>query len=372
MSTPSPSRLPGRLGDSDSTLATDPRSDPRMLAAMEPYRLGERTSPPRISPHDTLDDRMAFSRRAESRLEALFGALLAELPPVEGVARSTRAIRRPEGRDLVLSVHRRADASVPLPGILHVHGGGMVMLGGGNAVYTRWRDELAAAGLVVVGVEFQNAVDETGHHPFPAGLDDITAAVRWVSVNRAELGISALVLQGDSGGANLALAATIRAAREAGTNLVDGVRIEGIRIDGVYASVPYISGCYEWLREHNPPELPSLAENDGYFMSNALNSILRDLYDPDRANSHNPLAWPYFATVHDVRGLPPHAISVNELDPCRDEGLAYARTLRDAGVTVVERTVPGVCHFGDELFRAALPDVYAASVRHVRDFAASL
>ena len=94
-----------------------------MLAAMEPYRLGERTSRPRISPHDTLDDRMAFSRRAESRLEALFGAFLAELPPVEGVARSTRAIRGPEGRDLVLSVHRRSDASVPLPGILHKHGG---------------------------------------------------------------------------------------------------------------------------------------------------------------------------------------------------------------------------------------------------------
>ncbi len=111
---------------------------------------------------------------------------------------------------------------------------------------------MAAAGLVVVGVEFQNAVDETGQHPFPAGLDDITAAARWVSVNRAELGISALVLQGDSGGANLALAATIRAAREARTNLVDGVRIDGVRIDGihiegihidgVYASVPSISG----------------------------------------------------------------------------------------------------------------------------------
>lgn len=362
MSTPSPSPLPGRLGNPDLTLATDPRSDPRMLAAMKPFGLGERTSPPRVSPQDSLDERIAFSRRTESRLEALFDALLAELPPVEGVARFSRVIRGPQGHDLMLSVHRPADASGPLPGILHVHGGGMVMLGGRNAVYTRWRDELAAAGLVVVGVEFQNAVDETGHHPFPAGLDDVTAATEWVSANRAELGISALVLQGDSGGANLALAATIRAGREG----------DGRRVDGVYASVPYISGRYEWLPEHNPLELPSLLENDGYFMSNALNSILRDLYDEGRANSHNPLAWPYFATVDDVRGLPPHVISVNELDPCRDEGLAYAQTLRDAGVTVLERTVLGICHFGDELFRAALPDVYAASVRHVRDFAASL
>jgi acetyl esterase len=362
MSTPSPSPLPGRLGNPDSTLVTDPRSDPRMLAAMKPFRLGERTSPPRVSPHDSLDDRMAFSRRAESRLEVLFDALMSGLPPVEGVARSTRIIRGPEGRDLALSVHRPSDVAEPLPGILHVRGGGMVMLDGSNAVYTRWRDELAAAGLVVLGVEFRNAVDETGHHPFPAGLDDVTAAAKWVSAHRTELGITTLVLQGDSGGANLALAATIRAGRAGDAGL----------IDGVYASVPYISGLYEWLPEDNPAELPSLTENDGYFMSNALNSILRDLYDPDRANSRNPLAWPYFATISDVRGLPPHAISVNELDPCRDEGLAYARTLRDAGVPVVERTVPGVCHFGDELFRGALPDVYAESVRHVRDFACGL
>ena len=362
MPTPRDSRLPGRLGDPDSTLATDPRSDPRMLAAMAPFRLGERTSPPRISPEDSLDDRIAFSRRAESRLEALFDALLAELPPVEGVARSRRTIPGPHGEELVLSVHRPADTSGPLPGILHVHGGGMVMLGGGNAVYTRWRDELAAAGLVVVGVEFHNAVDESGHHPFPAGLDDVTAAARWVSGNRAELGISTLVLQGDSGGANLALAATIRAAHEGNADL----------LDGVYAAVPYISGLYEWHAEDTPAALPSLTENDGYFMSNALNSILRDLYDPDRSHRNNPLAWPYFAGISDLRGLPPHAISVNELDPCRDEGLAYARTLRDAGVTVVERRVLGLCHFGDELFRVALPDVYAESVAHVRDFARSL
>lgn len=35
----------------------------------------------------------------------------------------------------------------------------------------------------------------------------------------------------------------------------------------------------------------------------------------------DPLAWPYHTTVDDLAGLPPHVISVNELDPLRDEGL---------------------------------------------------
>ena len=355
--------LPGRFGDPESTLATDPRSDRRMLAAMAPFRLGERTSGPRgVTPDDSLSRRMAFCLAQESRLERLFDTLLADQPPVDAITRSTRVIRGSGGNEIVLSLHRPQGAASSLPGILHLHGGGMVMLAGGNAVYSRWRDELAASGLVVVGVEFRNAVDAEGHHPFPAGLDDVTSALRWVAAHRGPLGISTLVLQGDSGGANLALAATIRAGRDGDRGL----------IDGVYASVPYISGLYEWLPADNPPELPSLTENDGYFMSNALNSVLRDLYDVDRAHRRDPLAWPYFATVDDLRGLPPHAISVNELDPCRDEGLDFARTLRAAGVPVLERMVPGVCHFGDELFRAAMPDVYAASVRHVRDFAASL
>ena len=362
MPTPSHFPLPGRLGDPDSALASDPRSDPRMLAAMAPFGLGERTSPPRVAPSDPLEARVAFCRRAESRLETLFDALLADLPAIEGVARSTRVIRAADGNDIVLSIHRPEGAEGLLPGILHLHGGGMVMLSGGNAVYTRWRDELALSGLVVVGVEFRNAVSAEGLHPFPAGLDDVTSSLHFVASNKAQLGISTIVLQGDSGGANLALAATIRAGKD-GTSGV---------IDGVYASVPFISGLYEWLSADNPPELPSLTENDGYFMSNALNSILRDLYDLNRGNRQNPLAWPYFATVDDLRGLPPHIISVNELDPCRDEGLAYARTLQSAGVQVVERMVRGVCHFGDELFRAAMPDIYAASVRHVHDFAHGL
>ncbi len=359
MSTPPYSPLPGRLGDPHSSLATDPRSDPRMLAAMAPFRLGERTREPRVTPNAPLEERIAFCRGVESSLETVFARLLADLPPIEGVSRSRREIRGGDGNDIRLMLHRPVDAAGELPGVLHLHGGGMVMFNGGNAVYSRWRDELASAGLAVVGVEFRNAVGEDGLRPFPAGLDDATSALSWVAAHRADLGISRLILQGDSGGANLALATAIRAGRS-GTAGV---------IDGVYASVPYISGLYEWNAADNPAELPSLTENDGYFMSNAINSILRGLYDVDRADRRNPLAWPYFASVEDLRGLPPHVISVNELDPCRDEGIAYARTLRAAGVTVVERTVRGVCHFGDELFRAAMPDVYAASVEHVSEFA---
>ena len=101
----------------------------------------------------------------------------------------------------------------------------------------------------------------------------------------------------------------------------------------------------------------------------SLFGVLASVYDPGGDHVHNPLCWPYYATQDDVKGLPPHVISVNELDPLRDEGLAYYRTLLAAGVSAVSRTVNGTCHAGDVLFRGSLPDVYAASIRDIKGFA---
>jgi acetyl esterase len=96
------------------------------------------------------------------------------------------------------------------------------------------------------------------------------------------------------------------------------------------------------------------------------------LYDPESAHSHDPTCWAGVATDEDVSGMPPHVISVNELDPLRDEGLDYYRRLLRAGVPAVGRMIAGTCHGGDLLFPGAMPDVYAASLRDVSGFAKSL
>lgn len=76
--------------------------------------------------------------------------------------------------------------------------------------------------------------------------------------------------------------------------------------------------------------------------------------------------------MEDLQGLPPHVISVNELDPLRDEGLAFHRRLVAAGVSSVARTVIGTSHAGDMIFEAAMPEVTAATVRDILGFARSL
>jgi len=207
-------------------------------------------------------------------------------------------------------------------------------------------------------VEYRNGGGRLGPHPFPAGLNDCASAVKWVDQNRSSLNISNIVISGESGGGNLSLATTLQAKQDGWLDV----------IDGVYAMCPYISGVYA-----NPPvELPSLFENDGYMLDMNTMSALVTVYDPSGENLENPLAWPYYATTEELAGLPPHVISVNELDPLRDEGLAYYRKLLAAGVPTIGRTAHGTPHGGDAGFPDQAPEVYADAVRAVTGFAGSL
>ena len=70
--------------------------------------------------------------------------------------------------------------------------------------------------------------------------------------------------------------------------------------------------------------------------------------------------------------MPPHVISVNELDPLRDEGLQYYRRLRACRGSAVGRMVAGTCHGGDLLMPHVMPEVFDASIRDVSGFAKSL
>ena len=260
---------------------------------------------------------------------------------------------------------------------------------------------MAAEGLIVVGVEFTNCAGADGLNVFPAGLDDCSAGLKWTAENKDKLGISKIIVAGESGGGNLSISTTM--ANKA-------------LVDGTYAMCPYIAGdsshpdaaiCFpppahththaravtrvptgqggngcqtfpvtayrHWLGdlhyEKPPPELKSLIENDGIFLDLAMFVPLGMLYT-DGDNATNPLAWPYYATAADLQGMPPITISVNECDPLRDEGVAFGKKLVEAGVEAMTRCVMGTSHAGDLMSgRGPIQD---ATMRDIKAFAESL
>ena len=238
---------PGRLGDPNRSLRDDPRADPRMVAAFATLGAEGHPEPTPVTADDPFEAQLEHAAVAEVGFEGLMAAMVEGVPPVAGVTSQTTTITGPAGDELHLYVHRPADVDGPLPCIYHVHGGGMVLIRAANAVYQRLRDELAASGLVVVGVEFRNGGGALGNHPYPAGLEDCAAGLRWVSDHLDELGGSHVVVMGESGGANLALALTHKAKQEGWFDV----------ISGVYAQCPYISN--EWA---DPPAPAGLARRE--------------------------------------------------------------------------------------------------------------
>jgi acetyl esterase/lipase len=357
-------RQEGRLGDPTIELRDDPRLHPRLLAALAAFGLdGHAAGPPmdRSAPPEAIAE---FVGQVHTGFEGLYAALPNEWPDeaTSGVTHRTETVQGVDGNEIPLHIYRPAGADGPLPGTVYIHGGGMTILDAHNRVHQQWSEDLAASGMVVVTVGFRNAWTPEGANPFPAGLNDCSSALDWIHEHRDELGMTTLVLQGESGGANLVLATALKAKREG--------RLD--RIDGVYAMVPYISGGYGWDTERKLRELPSMVENEGHYINCAMMDMLVAVYDPTGENAENPLCWPYFATEADVEGMPPHVVSVNELDPLRDEGIAYFRLLQRAGVPVVGRVNLGLTHAADMSFRQAVVDAYKAAVRDIRGFAGSL
>ena len=350
--------LPGRLGNPGCDIKDDPRADPRMIAAMAALGMDVAPPPTPVTAASTIGEILAYCIEAEVGFDALGAVVVADTPPVSGVTSYTEVIKGVDGNDINLYVHRPDAVDGPLPCVVHTHGGGMAILKAANPNYVRWRDDLAATGMVVIGVEFRNAAGALGPHPFPAGLNDCASGAQWAIANRDALGVSKVIISGESGGGNLSIATALKAKQDGWLG----------DIAGVYAQCPYISNAYA----EPIAELTSLFENDDYFLNVENMAALAKIYDPDGSNATNPLAWPMHADSSELEGLPPHVISVNQLDPLRDEGLVYYRKLLDAGVSAVSRTVNGTCHAGDCLFLDAMPDVWHATIRDIKGFANSV
>lgn len=353
----SSSHLPGRLGNPNSTLETDRRADPRIVQAIEMMGgLAPGVDP--VKADASYEEALAYSVAFEKAGEPGNDALRAALPDWPTVTTTTEVIEGVDGNDIKLFIHKPRDLNGQVPCVYHTHGGGMVVMSAEDPGFIKLRNDLAARGVVAIGVEFRNGGGRLGPHPFPAGLNDCASGLKWVHAHKKDLGIGKIVASGESGGGNLCIATTLKAKQEGWLD----------HIDGVYAMCPYISGQYA----DRPSSLGSLIENDGYMLDMNQMAALVQVYDPSGDNAQNPLAWPLHASQSDLIGLPPHIISVNELDPLRDEGLEFFRKLLAAGVRAVGRTANGTPHAGDQVFGDVVPELYSDLVGSITGFAKGL
>lgn len=348
--------LPGRLGNKDLTVNEDKRINKNLLKAMIKAGLDGVPPSPTVNYISTRQEIQDYNNNLEPKYQGVFEDIFSAVKLPEGLVNQTETIKGEDNNEIKLYITRPEIISGDLPGILHIHGGGMAIMTANDPNYIYWRHKLASTGLVVVGVEFRNTAGILGEHPFPAGLNDCISSLKWVYENKKKLGISKIIVSGESGGGNLSIATGLKAKED---GIID-------YIDGIYAQCPYISNLYN----KGENELKSLIENNAYFLRTDDLGLTASIYDG--IESKNPLAWPYHANKIQLQGLPPHVITVNELDPLRDEGIIFSEKLKHAGVNVRMKIIKGTVHAAENIFPLDIPIIHNQAIEDIKNFSYNL
>lgn len=248
---------------------------------------------------------------------ALMAAMpsMARVVEIDAIADRTIAA---DGHDIPIRVYTPPGEG-PFPILVWFHGGGWV-LGSIEQSDPVARALCKGAGCVTVSVEYRLAPE----HPFPAGLDDCMAALRWTVEHAAELGGdgSRVAVGGDSAGGNLAAAACLVARDEGGPDL-----------------------CFQLLvypvTDFDTTTRSMVDNAEGFMLTTEAMQWFYDHYTQPSQRGE-PLAAPLRAP--DLAGLPPALVITAEFDPLRDEGEAYGRRLAEAGVPTTVSRYDGMIH----------------------------
>jgi acetyl esterase/lipase len=243
---------------------------------------------------------------------------------VAGIVSSDHLVPGPDdGADVLVRVYA-PDGPSPAggrPALLDIHGGGFTS-GSIEMEHGFCASVVRRLGIVAATVEYRLAPE----HPFPAGIEDCYAALRWLHEAAGELEVdrTRVGVAGQSAGGGLA-AGTALLARDRGDPPL----------------------CFQFL---GIPELDHRLETasmsafiDTPMWSRPQAIVSWERYlGPDHAGDVSPYASP--AIAPDLNELPPAYVTTMEFDPLRDEGILYALRLMEAGVHVELHSYPGTFH----------------------------
>lgn len=261
--------------------------------------------------------------RSTPDIMAMMGITLAT---DERVTVANSEIPGPDGApDVGVRIYSPRASPAPAPMMVYFHGGAFII----GDLYTEEHRCLRLAadgGCVVVSVDYRLAPE----NPFPAGVEDCYAALRYATAHARELGGDAdrIAVGGASAGGALA-AAVAQMARDRGAPpLVLQMLI-----------YPVIDDRMDTHSMRSFTSTPVWTSGSTAQMWDSYLGVPRDYV--------SNYAAPGRAT--DLSDLPPAYVMTAELDPLRDEGISYAQRLLQAGVPTEMHCFAGACHGFDLL-----------------------
>ncbi|NLN07639.1 MAG: alpha/beta hydrolase [Firmicutes bacterium] len=256
-----------------------------------------------------------------NRTREITRKMFAELPRGAEPPAAVETVPAGEGRSAVtVHISRPPKQAGPLPGVLHIHGGGYVL--GFAAMDDPLCQRIAReVNCVVVSVDYRLAPE----HPYPAALEDCYAALEWMAANAAGLGIDPerLAVTGASAGGGLTVATALLARDRKGPVL------------------KFMAPLCPMLDNTNttPSSMKfwTVASGTGNLTKKTWQLYLGAAKDPVP-----PYAVP--AKAEDLSGLPATFTFVGGLDLFRDETINFVAGLARAKVPVEFHLYPGCFH----------------------------
>jgi acetyl esterase/lipase len=226
------------------------------------------------------------------------------------------------GGEMSVRILRPKGAHGTLPVILYIHGAGWVF---GNAhTHDRLIRELAdGTGAAVVFPNYSLSPEAR----YPTAINEIYAVLEWIVQVGPEIGLdsSRIAVAGDSVGGNMTAAITLMAKQLSGPELAAQVLF-----------YPVTDANFDTDSYHQFAE--------GYFLRRDAMQWFWDQYTTDENQRNQITASPLRATTDELAGLPKALVITGEADVLRDEGEAYGRKLRQAGVEVTATRYQGIIH----------------------------
>ncbi len=213
-----------------------------------------------------------------------------------------------------------------LPVLVYFHGGGWV-IGDLDTHDTLCRELANGSGSAVVAVDYRMGPENR----FPAAVDDCLAATRWVHDNAASLGLDAsrLAVGGDSAGGNLAAVVSILARDSASAGITANAENTGTAAK----SATTLPIAFQLLiypsTDMRRVSASHQTNGQGYVLTADTIAYFQGHYTGDEAKYLDWRASPLLCD--NLANLPPAFVMTAGYDPLRDEGLAYAQRLTEAG-----------------------------------------
>jgi acetyl esterase len=227
-----------------------------------------------------------------------------------------------DGRTVKLYIMKPEQVSGK-PGVLLFIHGGVWIIGNFQNHQRLLRDLVVGSGQIGVFVEYTPLPAAK----FPTQLEECYAALKWVAEHAGEFGADGtrIAVAGNSVGGNMAAALPLMSKDRKGPK----ISYQALLIPATDARIDT-----ESYHEYGT----------GRFLARAFMKYGWDLYAPDAKTRDNPYVSPLRASTEELKGLPPALVITAENDPLRDDGEAYARRLKEAGVAVDAVRYNGTIH----------------------------